>query len=420
MQAVILAAGYGSRLERVSGGAPKCLLPIGGRPLVEHQLEALHDAGVGKILVVVGHKADDVRKTLGNRVEYIENTKYAETNSLYSLWMARDWVKGPFVLLNCDLLFHPDILDRLLSKGGNGLAFDSTSSKGKEQTKVAVSEGKVIDLGKDLAPELSRGESLGLLCFDAKGAKALFSRANALIESGAVNSWVIEGVRSACTEVEIKALNVAGMPWTEIDFPNDYERAQKVVYPAIAKGHWKRSIHWKTTKYVLIAIVAAIILGAGLFLGRYSAIEVEKITWAKEPPIGVEKAILQLPAGQQKWWVAEKGEPLRVSIDGPTTVRIDVRLLMDTGTVEPGRYVIEVGIDDVPVTWKSFKSTPVPEAIFPGAVVGDRDRIKIEVPEGSHMVTVGLLAGTAERILGRISYPETVAADEAAGGDGED
>ena len=106
MQAVILAAGSGSRLQRVSNGLPKCLLPIGGRPLIEHQLEALSDAGVGNVLVVVGHQADEVRKTLGNRVEYVENTRYDATNSLYSLWLAREWVKGPFVLLNCDLLFH--------------------------------------------------------------------------------------------------------------------------------------------------------------------------------------------------------------------------------------------------------------------------------------------------------------------------
>ncbi len=418
MQAVILAAGYGSRLERVSGGMPKCLLPIGGRPLVEHQLEALHDAGVGKVLVVVGYKADEVKKTLGNRVEYIENTKYNETNSLYSLWMARDWVKGPFVLLNCDLLFDPEILDRLLTKGGNGLAFDSTSSKGKEQTKVAVSEGKVIDLGKDLAPELSRGESLGLLCFDAQGTHSLFSRANALIMSGAVNSWVIEGVRSACTEVEIKALNVAGMPWTEIDFPNDYERARKVVLPAIEKGHWKRSVNWKRTKYLLGAIVIAVILVLGLFLGSYSA-KKEKVSWTKESPIGAKKVRLHLPTGMQKWWVGTKGDSLKVPIEGPTIVRIDLRLLMTEGTVEPGRYVIEVGIDEKPVTWKSFKSTPEHEITLAGAVVGDRDRMKVEVPEGSHLVTVALIAGSADRFLGRVSYPEPVTVYKPGKGDGE-
>lgn len=406
MQAVILAAGYGSRLERVSGGLPKCLLPIGGRPLIEHQLEALHDAGVGRILVVVGHQADTVRNTLGNRVEYIENTRYSETNSLYSLWLARDWVKDPFVLLNCDLLFHPEILDRLIAKGGNALAFDSTSTMGKEQTKVAVKEGRVIDLGKDLPSELARGESLGLISFDAKGAHALFSRAHALIEKGAENSWVIEAVRSVCTEVDVRAFNVAGAPWVEIDFPNDFERAQKEVWPAIHKSRWKRSVHWKKTKYVAMAFMTAVFIGAGLFIGSYYS--TEDVVWIHEPPAKGEKTLLQLTKGRQRWWISSKGKPMEVNIEGPTPIRVDVRLLMPTGTVEPGRYVIQVSLDGEPYRWSSFKATPDHDASVSDAVVGDRDRIKFEVPEGSHKIEVDLLAGTSSSFMARISYPEPI------------
>jgi choline kinase len=410
MQAVILAAGSGSRLEKVSGGMPKCLLPVGGRPLIEHQLEALHDAGVGKILVVVGHKAEEVRKTLGNRVEYIENTLYSETNSLYSLWLARDWLKGPFVLLNCDLLFHPEILDRLMSKGGNALAFDSTSTRGKEQTKVAVREGKVIDLGKDLKPELTRGESLGLLVFDAQGTHSLFSRAHALIENGAEKSWVIEAVRSACTEVEVQALNVAGSPWVEIDFPNDFERAQREVWPAIEKSRWKRTIHWKKTKYVAMAFMTAVFVSAGLLIGSYSS--TENVVWTNEPPAQGEGIFLQLPQGRQKWWSSSKGKPLSVTLDGPSAVRVEVRLMMPPGTVEPGKYVVQVSVDGKPYDWIRFKATPEPDSSAPDAVVGDRDRVKLEIPEGSHSIEVDLLAGTSDEFLARILYPEPVSHEE--------
>src|SRR5512134_753543 len=119
MQAVILAAGVGSRLSSVSNGTPKCLQPIADRPVIEHQLEMLADAGIGHVLVVVGYKADEVRKVVGYRAEYIENPRFRETNSLYSLWLAREWVTGPFLLINGDLVFHPQVLDRLLAKGAN-------------------------------------------------------------------------------------------------------------------------------------------------------------------------------------------------------------------------------------------------------------------------------------------------------------
>jgi choline kinase len=157
MQAVILAGGVGSRLEKLTNGKPKCLVDIGGRPLILHQLEALSDHGVGPVLMVVGYNHEAIRQAVGERVEYIVNERYRETNSLYSLWLARNWIKNRFLLLNSDLLFDPEILPRVLEDSGNMLAYDSTSSRGREQTKVAIKGRKVIDLGKDLPPASARG-----------------------------------------------------------------------------------------------------------------------------------------------------------------------------------------------------------------------------------------------------------------------
>ncbi len=409
MQAVILAAGFGSRLGKMSGGLPKCLLEVGGRTLIEHQLDALSDAGIGKVLVVVGHQADKVRELLGDRVEYVANRIYAETNSLYSLWLAREWVKGPFVLMNCDLLFHPSILDRLVTRRGNVLAFDSTSTKGSEQTKVAVQEGKVVDLGKDLLPEMARGESLGLLRFDEKGAEALFKRADALIQSGVKKSWVIEGIRGACNDVEIKATNIAGEPWIEIDFPNDLEMARKEVWPAIEKMKWKKTIHWRKTKYLIFLVLLAAVALGGITIGYYSPFGKKKsVFWQSEEPYQAREVFLKLPTGRQKWWVGSKGDSLNVLLNGPTSVKVEIRLLMPGGTVEPQKYVAEVLIDGEPFTWEGFKATPDPDVSIDGSVVGDRDKIRFDITGGAHTIEVGLLAGHSDSFLGRISYPEPI------------
>src|SRR5712691_8630097 len=76
MQAVILAGGVGSRLEKVTDGRPKCLVEIGGRPLILHQLEALSDHGIGPVLMVVGYKHEAIRAVVGQRVEYLLNERY--------------------------------------------------------------------------------------------------------------------------------------------------------------------------------------------------------------------------------------------------------------------------------------------------------------------------------------------------------
>ena len=184
MQAIILAAGVGSRLSSLTGGSSKALVKVGDRPLILHQLEALADHGVGPVLVVVGHEADEVRRTIGERAETLCNDRYAETNSLYSLWLAREWITGPFLLLNCDLFFDPGILDRVLEEPGTVLAYDSTSSRGREQTKVAVRQRRVVDLGKDLPATSAQGESLGVIKFDEPGARAMLLTAEELIRQG--------------------------------------------------------------------------------------------------------------------------------------------------------------------------------------------------------------------------------------------
>jgi len=415
MQAVILAAGYGSRLERVSNGLPKCLVNVGGRPIIEHQIEALNDAGIGQVLVVIGYKGEEIRNALGASVEYIENTRYDETNSLYSLWLTRDWIEGPFVLMNCDLLFHPQILDRLLAQGGNGLAFDSSSTGGREQTKVAVQEGRVVDLGKDLPPEASRGESIGLTCYDAKGVHNLMARADALIKNGAENCWSIEAIRGICGDVNMKAYNVAGMPWVEVDFPNDLVRAEKEVWPAILKSRWKRTVHWKKTKYLAMALVAALLILSGFAMDHFSS--PDKVDWTSETPMDAEKTLLKVPKGYQKWWISTIGNPLKVRLTGPLHARAYVRLLMPPGTVKPGRYVVKVSIDGKPRAWSVFKATPDTKVSFAGAVVGDRDRVDVDVPAGTHTVELDLVDGVSKRFIGRIRYPEPITKDVSRSGD---
>ena len=127
MQAVILAAGRGERLGRLTRWRPKCLVEVGGRSLLQHQVRALRDLGIDRIAVVVGHLGELVRAAMASECEFIDNRRYAETNSLYSLWLARNWLDGPFLLLNGDVLAHTEVYGRVVRTPGTVLAFDSRS-----------------------------------------------------------------------------------------------------------------------------------------------------------------------------------------------------------------------------------------------------------------------------------------------------
>lgn len=403
MQAVILAAGVGSRLKSLSGGTPKCLIEIGGRPLIHHQLEALADHGVGPVLCVIGYRADAVRKVIGDRAETITNERYEETNSLYSLWLAREWIKGPFILLNSDLFFDPAILDRLLEDPGNVLSYDSTSSRGREQTKVAVKQRRVMDLGKDLPPSAARGESLGLLKFEADGARAMLDTADDLIRDGHEKAWVIEATRAVCNQVPVYAVNIAGRAWTEIDFPYDLDVARREVWPAIWKGRWRRQVYWKRTRWVALTALALALTLVGWF-GNL-AVGPASIDWETVPLGGGREVKIDRDGKSQRWWATEQHATVTAQVSGPRAM-VQVRLALPDSTADSLRYVVAVTVDGHPYDWRALTATRDPSARLAGNVLGDRDKIDVPLSPGVHELGVTLTAGHHNRLLVRVRQAE--------------
>ena len=403
MQAVILAAGLGSRLTSASGGKAKALVDIGGRPLILHQLEALADHGVGPVMVVVGHQADELQRVIGDRAEIILNDRFAETNSLYSLWLAREWVTGPFVLLNCDLFFDPLILDQLLEEAGNVLVYDSTSSRGREQTKVALKQRRVVDLGKDLPANSARGESLGMLKFEADGARAMLDTADHLIRAGNNNAWVIEATRAVCNQVPIFGVNIAGQAWAEIDFPYDLDVARREVWPQIWRGRWRRQVYWKRTRW--LALVGA---AAGLaFLGWLAdaLIGPGSQDWETVPVAGQEALSIDRDGKSQRWWEVGLGTTAVAEVSG-SEAAVEVRLILPDTTTDSLQYVVSVAVDGGAEDWRALTATRDSAVHIDGEDLGDRDRIALELAPGRHQVAVTLAAGHATRMLVRVRQPE--------------
>jgi choline kinase len=238
MRAIILAAGRGSRLNGTAGDSPKCLVELGGVSLVERQIQALRGAGIDDIVMVVGCQADRVRRACGNRITYVENARYAQTNSMYSLWMARPLLYEGFVVLNCDVLFHPALLtDLLTARHENALLLAYREAHqppfGDEEMKVKVRCGRVVAMSKQMDPTEADGENLGIVKFGPKGAAALVDIMDRLISNGGTRDWAPRAFSEFAQTRSLYAIGTRGLPWTEIDFPEDYTRALHEVLPAI-------------------------------------------------------------------------------------------------------------------------------------------------------------------------------------------
>lgn len=157
---------------------------------------------------------------------------------MYSLWCARALLYEGFVVLNCDVLFHPALLqDLLTSRHENALLLayrdPDQAPFGDEEMKVRVRCGRVVDMSKTMDPEEADGENLGIVKFGPEGASVLVSIMDALVNAGELRAWAPRAFRDFARTHPLFALGTRGLPWIEIDFPEDYRRALREVLPEI-------------------------------------------------------------------------------------------------------------------------------------------------------------------------------------------
>ena len=229
MRAIILAAGRGRRLEASGWTAPKCLLPVGATTILDNMLDALEAHGVHDLVFVVGYRQDEVRRHVearGLQPAWVQNLDFAETNTINSLWRAREFMDADFLYFNADVLFHRDVLGRLLAAPGSRLAVDRKKC-GDEEVKVVLDGSRVRRIGKALDPALCAGEFIGIAKFAAADNPSFVDalrRRN--VERGEVKLFFEAAVDDVLDARPMVAVDVSDLPSIEVDFPEDWKAAQ--------------------------------------------------------------------------------------------------------------------------------------------------------------------------------------------------
>ena len=236
-RAVILAAGNGKRMGRLTADRPKAMLEVDGLALIDRELDALASCGVVDVTIVVGYQQQRLREHLGDRVRFIENVRYQETNSLYSLWLARERVAQGAVIMNSDVLVSSALIAKLVdSPAEDAVLVDANSTLAEEEMKVKIWQGFAIDFSKELAPWDADAENVGILKFGARGGRRLAAHLDALVAKGDVNAWAPQAFKAVAQEWPLRAIATDGLPWTEIDFPEDLERARQMVTRTLSQS----------------------------------------------------------------------------------------------------------------------------------------------------------------------------------------
>jgi choline kinase len=238
--AIVLAAGVGKRLHAVSGGRPKCLIEIGGRSLLARLLSGLAAAGVRDAVVVTGFGAAAVEAAIarldaGIRVRCVPNPRFTE-GAILSLFAARDVLRaGAALVMDADVLCAQAVLDRLVrSPHANCFLLDGSAANTGEEQMLLVRGGRVHDIVRGGATGFElQGESVGFLKLSAAAAALLETLLARRVAAGHTGIEHEEVYPDLLARVEVGFERVDGLPWTEIDFPEDVVHAEREILPRL-------------------------------------------------------------------------------------------------------------------------------------------------------------------------------------------
>ena len=234
--ALLLAAGIGCRLRPITDDAPKCLTEIGGVSILERLVRCLQLNGINKLVVVVGHMQESIRNffeesSIDMNVEFVFNPDYRTTNNILSLWLARESLREPFLLVESDLVFDSSLLAPMLFP--NKIAVSPIENWMNGSTVTLDRNGRVNAFHSKVKPERSMGfpplKTVNMYSLSLSSWKQVEKRLELYISSGRVHDYYevvfSEMVREGALWFE--AVTFDPRKWYEVDTLLDLDEAER-------------------------------------------------------------------------------------------------------------------------------------------------------------------------------------------------
>ncbi len=232
MKALILAAGYGSRLAPITDNIPKSLVPVNGTPILFKQIENLLENGITDITVISGYKGEVLEKQVKEKwpqINIIKSEDYATTNNMYSAYLGIKHIGiGEMLMMNADVFFDSSVIRRLLDFKSNNAIVTDIGTYNEESMKVVEQNGRLIAISKAITKEEALGSSIDVYKFDREGATAFYDMCVEYIEvKHDLKKWSEVALNDALSIIDFKACPLVGR-WFEIDNHEDLAAAEKL------------------------------------------------------------------------------------------------------------------------------------------------------------------------------------------------
>jgi len=227
-KAILMAAGRGTRISRSIEDECKCTLDIGGVSLIRHTVQMLLDSEI-EVHIVIGFNKFRIMESLqGLPVTFHENVFYSITNSLASLWFAKDELKGEVVILgNADVFWESNLLSILMEETRDCVMLCDSSRVRQGDYLFRVEDDVLVSYGKGMDCHQANCEYLGLAMIQGEMVAKFRDRLIQMMEWQRVGDWWEQILYSMTSERPIWVRDVAGHFWAEIDFIEDYNRVLK-------------------------------------------------------------------------------------------------------------------------------------------------------------------------------------------------
>ncbi len=222
MKGVIIAAGKSPRLLPLTKHTPVSLLEVGGKAILDHQLNALSEAGVEDKLVITGYYGEQIEKFCAGKAICIFNPFYETCNVAMNLWLVREEMKGGSILVYADILFEGELVKELLTQNDSSLLVVDRRGLDKEAEKVAQQEGVVTSMGKAINEPY--GEFIGIAKISQHSVQVLTEELELIARTDLEATFPQLVMRLVERNHSIKVLT-SDRPWVDIDFPDDLDEA---------------------------------------------------------------------------------------------------------------------------------------------------------------------------------------------------
>jgi len=225
MKAIIMAAGIGSRIRGIIGNKPKCLIEANGETLIGRMVRILNSRNVHDITVITGFQSKLIHDELGGRVKYFHNPLFSVTNSISSLWLAKDILDSHVILMNADLYVEQQVIDVALAQTRHVVMLSDSSRIEDADFRFGVKGDRIVKTGNKLKNHETDCEYVGIVRIDKSFTAKFKTRLEYMVKQGDFKNWW-EGVLYSFIEdgMPIYHEDIIGSFWTEVDHLGDYQR----------------------------------------------------------------------------------------------------------------------------------------------------------------------------------------------------